>query len=369
MDRAPLSLLDPIVWTWLLLLGACVGSYLNVCVFRIPRRCLSVARPARSFCPRCGYAIPWHQNLPVLSWLLLRGRCASCAQPISVRYPLVEAVTAAAFGWLAYRDLWGRLDDPAAWGLFAAHATFVCALLVCSLIDLDLEILPDEITVPGLLLAPLAACLLPQLLVGGAPDLLDAVRRGALALASPLAWWGLEPAGLAPLERAARWLAANPGPARHLGGLAGGVVGAACGAGLVWAIGVVGGLAFGRGTMGFGDVKYMGLIGGLLGWRGVVVTLAVACAAGAVGGLIYLLATGREHLTGRELAAQRTSLGRLALRLAGAPAAAPPDAEVPLRSALLARLLTGRPHVPFGPFLSLGAWVAAFAPPLGAIRG
>ncbi len=369
MDGAPLSLLDPIVWTWLLLLGACVGSYLNVCVFRIPRRCLSVARPARSFCPRCRYAIPWHQNLPVVSWLLLRGRCASCAQPISVRYPLVEAVTAVAFGWLAHRDLWGRLDDPAAWGLFVVHATFVCALLVCSLIDLDLEILPDEITVPGLLLAPLAACLLPQLLVGGAPDLLDVARRGALGLSSPLAWWGLEPTALAPLERAAGWLAEHPGATRHLGGLAGGVLGAAGAAGAAWAIGVLGGAAFGRGAMGFGDVKYMALIGGLLGWRGAAVTLAVACVVGSVVGLIYLLATGREHLTGRELAAERSWVGRRVLRLAGAPPAAAPEAEVRLRSGLLARALTGRASVPFGPFLSLGAWVAAFATPLGAIRG
>ncbi len=363
------SLLDPLIWTWLCFLGACVGSYLNVCIFRIPRRCLSVFRPARSFCPRCRYAIPWHHNLPVVSWLALRGRCGSCAQPISARYPLVEGATAAAFGWLAARDLWGRLDEPLAWALFGVHAAFVCTLLVCTLIDLDLKILPDELTIPGILLAPLAALALPDLLAGGPPDLLGAVRAAALGLESPLAWWGLEGI-LPPLERAATALAEHPRAAWHLSGLAGGLLGAGAGAGFVWAIGVVFSRLLGRDSMGFGDVKYMGFIGGLVGAQGVVLTLVVACLAGSVGGLVYMAATGREQVTGRELAAARSPLKRLALWMAGARRAAAPEEEVRPRSALLTRLATGDGAVPFGPFLSLGALLAAFWPQvvLGSLR-
>lgn len=307
------STLEPLVWAWWTLLGACVGSYLNVCVFRLPRRCLSVARPSRSFCPRCQVGIKWYDNLPVVSWLALRGRCRSCRGPIAVRYPLVELATAAIFAWVAARDLLGRLDEPTAWGLLVVHSTFACALLVLALIDLELEVLPDVITVPGVIAGPLLAAALPALLVGGAPDVSEGLRWCGLRLDAPLAWWGLSGwgAGLADLGQA---LAARPGAARALGGLAGGLFGATLGAGFLYGVGVTFTRLLGREAMGLGDVKLIAGIGGLLGWRGVVLTLVVACVTGAAVGTVR-------------------------------------------------RVASGEAYVPFGPFLAAGAAFAAMGPP------
>ncbi|RMG11816.1 MAG: prepilin peptidase, partial [Planctomycetota bacterium] len=165
MEPRVVERLEPIVLVWTALCGACVGSFLNVAVYRLPRRCLSVLRPARSFCPRCHHAIRWYENVPLLSWLALRGRCSACGGKIHWRYPLVEATTLILFAWLGVRDLsGGRFVDPAACALFVLHAAFASALLVSSLIDFEFRILPDAIDVPGLLLAPLAALLLPDLL-------------------------------------------------------------------------------------------------------------------------------------------------------------------------------------------------------------
>ena len=104
VDQLYVARLEPIIIVWLWCVGACTGSFLNVAVFRLPRRCLSVMRPARSFCPGCRHAIPWYENIPLLSWLVLRARCSGCSMPIHWRYPLVELVTMLFFGWLAWRS-------------------------------------------------------------------------------------------------------------------------------------------------------------------------------------------------------------------------------------------------------------------------
>jgi len=363
VSRAELALLlEPIVWIGWILAGACVGSYLNVCVFRLPRRCLSVARPARSFCPRCRAQIAWYDNLPVLSWLLLRARCRSCQGAIAPRYPLVELATAAAFGWLVARDLLGRLEDPAAWGLLVAHSVLFSALLVLALIDLELEVLPDAITVPGLLVAPLVAAALPALIVGGPPDPGSALAWAGVRLDGPLGWWGLEGWGIA-LAEAGEGLARSSAQ-RPLGGLLGGLLGASLGAGFLYGVGVTFSALLGREAMGFGDVKLIALVGGLLGWRGVVLTLMIACVTGAVGGLLRRVATGEPHLSGRALETEAWApLARLLVR--APPPGHDSSAPLPLRAgaAPLARLLTGDPYVPFGPFLALGAAAVALGPP------
>jgi len=360
----PEQLLEPIIIAWVCCVGACVGSFLNVVVYRLPRRCLSVLRPSRSFCPRCRRGIRWHENIPILSWLALRARCAGCRQPISARYPLVELLTLLLFGWLAWRDLSGRIADPVAWGLFTAHATFGCALLVSSLIDLELRILPDAIDVPGIVLGPLAVALLPSLLASPPPPLADGAAWLALRLDPAFAWWGLAGA-LSPLEALARLPATHPEEYLRLAAFSGSLLGAAWGAGVVWALGVVFTRAMGRDAMGLGDVKYMAMIGALAGWQGVLVTLMVACVAGAAGGLVYMVVSGRGALAAEDLGAPRSLLGRwgVGLAVAGEPG---PDGEVPLRpgTAWIARLLTGDPYVPFGPFLSIGAFVAVFLPGL-----
>ena len=160
--------------------GATVGSFLNVCIWRMPRKGLRVGKPRRSFCPLCGSLIAWFDNLPVLSWVALRGRCRSCRAPISLRYPVVEVMTAVLFAVVADRFLFEVGGGP--WGL-AFLLALLSALIVGSLIDMDLRILPDEITVGGMHVLPLAMFLLPELRIGPVGDsihrLLDLVADGS----------------------------------------------------------------------------------------------------------------------------------------------------------------------------------------------
>lgn len=157
-------------------LGACVGSFLNVCIHRWPRN-LKVNQPARSFCPSCERPIPWHENLPILSWLLLRGKCAGCRKPISPRYLLVELLTAAVFLliWLAF--------PPAE---AAALIVLAVACIVTVFVDFEHYIIPDQVTWGILPFGILASVLVPGLhgedtwLGGLAASLLGAVAGFAV---------------------------------------------------------------------------------------------------------------------------------------------------------------------------------------------
>jgi leader peptidase (prepilin peptidase)/N-methyltransferase len=221
--------LEPWAWPWTaLLLGLVVGSFANVCVYRLPLQ-RSLMRP-RSACPGCGAQIRWFDNVPVLSWILLRARCRRCGARISARYPLVEAANGLLYFGLAL------LMPP---GLQAAASmAFVTALLVLSLIDLDWHILPDVVTLPGTALGLLAS-LLP-----GPPAPLESALSAAGAYA-----------GFALVARLARW---------H----------------------------YGEEALGQGDWKLAAMLGAFLGWRALLVTVFFACLAGAVVGL-SLIALGR----------------------------------------------------------------------------
>ncbi len=122
------------------MIGGIVGSFLNACIYRLPRG-ISLNEPRRSFCPLCLHAIPWHENVPVLSWFLLRGRCSSCGAKISFRYPLVELLTALLFFLVGV-----RFGFP----LAAVYWVFVALLLTATFIDLEHFLIPDEITVGGI---------------------------------------------------------------------------------------------------------------------------------------------------------------------------------------------------------------------------
>jgi leader peptidase (prepilin peptidase)/N-methyltransferase len=245
------------------LLGACVGSFLNVVIWRLQevdpaRRTLG----GRSHCPHCGVAIPWFRNVPVLGWLLLRGRGACCGKPISPRYPLVEALTAALFYLLAAFGPGSPCVTVAADGAIAvdaiglatwgAMAAFVSFLVALTFIDFDCQLLPDVLTKPGIVLG-LAAGLWPGVAgaFGDDPTVAFALRT---ALAS--------------------------------------VVGAVAGGGVTWAIRWLGSMAFRREAMGFGDVKLMAMIGAFVGWRNALLTMLLGCALGAVIGGLGLLFGG-----------------------------------------------------------------------------
>jgi leader peptidase (prepilin peptidase)/N-methyltransferase len=225
------------LWPWAALaLGLVVGSFANVCIHRIPLR-QSVVTPA-SRCPRCGARIaPW-DNLPVLSYLLLRGRCRGCRAPISPRYPAVEAANGALY--LAAAAVLG----PTARTL--AIMALLTALLVLALIDLDHHLLPDAITLPGVG-AGLLASLLP-----GSPVTL---RAAALAAAGGyLAFWAV--------ARAAE---------RY----------------------------YGREALGQGDWKLAAMLGAFLGGRSLVLAVFLGSLTGAlVGGALWVAgrASGRSEL-------------------------------------------------------------------------
>ena len=153
--------LDPPAIVILFALGLAVGSFLNVCIHRLPLR-LSLVSPG-SRCPNCGYELRWFDNIPVASYAILRGRCRQCRTRISWQYPIVELVTMAlflvhgfAFGWTA---------------LLAVRLLFACAMVVLFAIDLEHQILPDVITLPGIVIGWAAATVLPpglsSALVGG----------------------------------------------------------------------------------------------------------------------------------------------------------------------------------------------------------
>jgi leader peptidase (prepilin peptidase) / N-methyltransferase len=225
--------LDPLgaVWPWAALAGGLiVGSFANVCIHRLPER-QSVVRP-RSRCPRCGAPIGAADNVPVLSYLALGGRCRACRAPISARYPLVEATNAAMYFALA------RLLGPT---LQAAVAmAFVSALLVLTLIDYDHQLLPDLITLPGI-----AAGLAASLLKGPPTPLSSAVA----AAGGYLAFWAVAGA----YQRA-----------RGIEGL------------------------------GQGDWKMTAMLGAFLGWEKLLLTVFVATLAGTVVGLGLMAFGGRS---------------------------------------------------------------------------
>ena len=236
------------------LLGACAGSFLNVCIYRIPRD-ESVVTP-RSHCPSCGRMIPWYLNVPVLSWLMLAGRCRFCRARISPRYLLVELLTAVLFLVALFQhEAFPRLlhmQQFADWRLVPVYILFVSGLILGTFVDLEHMIIPDSVSLGGIVAGVALSPLVPS------------------------------------MHGADVW---------HVG-LLRGATGAAFGFGLLWLVAVVGEKAFRKEAMGFGDVKLMGAIGAFLGWQAVLFTMVGASLVGSVVGLT-LIALRRTQLQSR----------------------------------------------------------------------
>ena len=173
------SLLDPERWQYVpfhfwsvawFILGSMVGSFLNVCIHRMPRD-LSVIHPP-SHCPHCEYRIPWYLNMPLITWLVLRGRCAQCKAPISFRYFAVELLTG-----LLFLVTW-MVMGPVSTGLALAFATILSGFVVATLIDFEHFIIPDQITLGGIAAGLVFSMAVPAL--HNAPDRLTSVERSAL---------------------------------------------------------------------------------------------------------------------------------------------------------------------------------------------
>lgn len=244
-------------------LGAILGSFLNVVAHRLPLD-LSVVKPG-SRCPACRTPVRAVDNIPVLSWLLLVGRCRGCKGRISSRYALVELLSgllaATAFFVLVVRP--GLAADGHAWARWSVVLIVTSALLSASLIDIDHRILPDQITKPGMWAGPVFCAFVPEVIFG-------ASRRAPSWVPEQL-----------PLPVQAALVSA---------------VGVAVGAGVIWGLGVVGTRVFKKEAMGFGDVKFLGLIGGFVGPVGALLALVVAAMVGACAGLIRLLMTGDRYI-------------------------------------------------------------------------
>lgn len=218
------------MWAAVFALGAMVGSFLNVCIHRLPRG-TSIAFPP-SHCPHCRAAIAPYDNVPILSYLALRGRCRRCATRIPARYPLVEALG----GVAALGAVWRFGASAEALFAFA----FLAALIVITFIDIDHQIIPDAISLPGIGVGFAGALLF------GHPPWLDSL----------------------------------------LGILIGG--------GILWLVAEGYARLTGREGMGGGDIKLLAMIGAFLGWRAVPVTLLIASLVGSGLGIGLMLARGRN---------------------------------------------------------------------------
>lgn len=233
------------------LAGLLIGSFLNVCVYRLPRD-LSVASPARSFCPFCEHTIAWYDNIPVVSYVLLRAKCRHCGARIPLRYPIVELATAAAFAVVV--AVFGVTLPALKYAIFSA----ILITLIAS--DLEERILPDEFTVGGSILALILAWLVP-------------IRQEFVLFVMPYSW-------------GPHWL--SVGEALIGGGVA---------SGSIWLAGWLYEKIRHREGLGFGDVKMIFMIGAFLGLPGALLTLITASLIGALGGLIYVRFAGEDMAT------------------------------------------------------------------------
>jgi leader peptidase (prepilin peptidase) / N-methyltransferase len=217
-------MMDALIVVFMLLVGLSIGSFLNVCIYRLPRR-ESLMFPA-SHCTTCNRPLAWFENLPLVSWMALGGRCRTCRTRIPVQYPLVEAVTSAVFvgAYLIYG--WTPL--------LAARLLFACAMIVLFVIDLHHRILPNVITVPGVVVGLVISVFLP------------------------------------------------PGWRSSL-------IGSIAGGGVLFLIGEAYYRTRGHEGLGMGDVKMLAMIGAFLGWPLMLVTLVLASFAGSLVGVGLLI--------------------------------------------------------------------------------
>jgi leader peptidase (prepilin peptidase)/N-methyltransferase len=207
----------------LAILGLAVGSFLNVCIHRLPRKGSIVEPP--SSCPTCGYVLRWLDNIPVVSYVMLGGRCRKCRTTISIRYPIVEIVTMSIF--LLHYVVFGA--DV----ILVPRLLFACVLVVLFAIDLEHHLLPNVITLPGIVVGLAFSTMVP-------PGIVDAV------------------------------------------------IGTVLGGGILWLIGEAYYRYSGVEGMGGGDVKMLAMIGAFLGWKLVILTLVFSSFAGALVGLLVI---------------------------------------------------------------------------------
>ena len=285
------------------LFGLIIGSFLNVCISRIPEG-LSIVSPG-SRCPRCLSPVKPYDNIPVLSWLILRGKCRNCGLPISPMYPIVELITGLLFLLTCYE--FGITLLALKWLLFS------CLIIVLVVTDLRVRLLPDDINWPGLVLGLAFTLRVP--ISDPAASLLYLSLRTHRMPANPALFFGLVNA----------------------------VLGALLGSLLLWGAALAYKLVRKRDGMGMGDIKMMAMVGAFLGPRGAFLTILVGTLIGSVAGLSWVsvlyLAGWKRKLAER---AERRGLG----------------SATKLRWALASQY-----QLPLGTFLGIGALIIVYAMP------
>jgi len=260
--------------------GAVIGSFLNVVIHRVPIE-QSIVFP-NSRCASCGAAIAFYDNIPVLSYLVLRAKCRHCKERISFRYPAVELLTAALFIGVAWHD-----------GLSAAlpfDLVFASALLALVFIDAEHMILPNVITYPGIVFAVVARVAIPFLT--GTPHFDDVPSLAQGALADMPIW---------------------------VTSLAGALIGALLGGGSLWLMGWTWEKLRGIEAMGLGDVKMMFMVGAYLGWRLTILTIFIGVLSGSVIGIALMARQGQRNMQMLLPFGVFLGLGAIAALLFGSP--------------------------------------------------
>lgn len=231
-------------------IGACIASFLNVVIWRVPRGESIVSPP--SHCPKCNTPIKGYQNIPILAWLALRGKCAHCKEPISPRYILIETLGGILFlaTFLHYfLSVGASFADPYAWGLVIVYWIWISLMIVGSMIDYDLQLLPDFVTVGGMILGLVAN------------GFFSFVYWPLIAGRTGFLW---------------KDFLMNP------------ILGLVFGFGLLWLIRFLGSKAFKREAMGMGDVFLMGAVGALFGPVAVLFTLIASSLLGSLIGIALI---------------------------------------------------------------------------------
>ncbi len=233
------------------LFGLLFGSFLNVCIYRLPRD-LSVMRPARSFCPACEAQIAWYDNVPLISWMALRAKCRNCGAPISWRYPVVEFLSALSF----FASI--LIAGPTLLGLKLCIFSAIQIALIFS--DLEERILPDEFTLGGIL-------------------------AGLV-----FSWFVLMPSSLVLLLVPYNWN-------RHFTSLAESAFSAAFTSFALWSFGALYEKIRHREGLGFGDVKMVGMFGAFFGIQGALLFMIAGSVLGSLTGLFYILLAKKDAST------------------------------------------------------------------------
>lgn len=244
-----LGIPEYIGYIFVFVLGACIGSFLNVVIYRVPNE-LSIVMP-NSACPNCKNPIKPYDNIPVLSWLILGGKCRSCKEPIAWRYPAVELLTA----WLFVLVAWQIGFTP----FLAVALAFSAAMISLIFIDAEHMILPNVITYPMFVIALIVRIVFPIAFGYTFSDM----TYGPISSLHGYPAWAVS--------------------------LAGALFGALIGGGSLWAVGAIWKLLRGVDAMGLGDVKLLFGIGALLGWRLTILTIFIGAFTGAIAGAAILI--------------------------------------------------------------------------------